>query len=355
MAVADEDRKALVGGVENFLRDACPVDVAHRAFDGDDTVARSIWDGMMDLGLGGLGISQEHGGLGLGLADIAAVADLIGWTAAPGPWIAHTLAGMAIEAAGTPAQKARWLPSLATGEAVGTLALSEGPAWTADQWTAQPQDGRLTASKSYVMAGGQADIAVVGLAGRRLGLVEIKGPGVSSAAFSGTDRTRPLSTLTFDAAPIELLAGDFALGLLDAAAVIVAADAHGGSRRMVEDIVEYSKMRPQFGLPIAQFQAVKHKMADLALAIYHNGALYRRAAEQLDARSPDAVLSVAVAKALITETFSNVARQATEAYGGLGYTWEHSAHIWLRRAMFDYAWLGSPDEHRATASSLLGW
>jgi alkylation response protein AidB-like acyl-CoA dehydrogenase len=355
MAVTDQDRKALVGGVESFLRDACPVDVAHKAFDGDGAVARSIWDGMMDLGLGGLGVSDEHGGLGLGLADIAAVAELIGWTAAPGPWIAHTLAGIAIDAAGSPEQRARWLPRLATGETVGTLALCEGPAWRPDQWTSQARDGRLTATKSYVMSGGDADIALVGIAGGRLGVVELRGPGISSAEFSVIDRTRPLSTLRFEAAPIELLDGDFSQRLLDFAAVIVAADAHGGARRMVEDIVEYSKARTQFGFPIAQFQAVKHKMADLALAIYHNGALYRRAAAQVDERSPDAALSVAVAKALITETFSNVARLATEAYGGIGYTWEHSAHIWLRRAMFDYAWLGSPDEHRSTASTLLRW
>jgi alkylation response protein AidB-like acyl-CoA dehydrogenase len=345
----------LAEAVEGFLRDALPVERLHKAFDGNDDIVRSIWQGMMELGLGGVAIPGEHGGLALGLAGVGAIAERIGWAAAPGPWISHTLAGLAITAAGDAEQKRKWLPRLATGEAVGTIALHERDAWAADEWTLRPNGSHVTGTKDYVMAAPEAEVAVVGLADGRLGLIEPKGISVSHQALTVTDQTRPVSRLVFAATPIDLMPGDFAAGLLDAAAVLLAADAHGGSARMVADIAEYSNMRVQFGQIIAQFQAVKHKLADLALAIYYNGAFYRQVAEQLDAKAAQASLNAGIAKALITETFSNVARVATESYGGIGYTWAHSAHIWLRRAMFDYAWLGTPAAHRSRALERLQW
>jgi len=352
---ATPHRNELAEATADFLREACPLDKLHRAFDGDQPIADAIWDGMMQLGLGGVAIPEAYGGLGLSLAEVAEIGERIGWAAAPGPWIAHVLAGLAIDRAGDERQKARWLPRLASGEATATLALCEGALWKAEDWRLSPRDGVLTGTKDYVPGAQAAQVAVVGLAGGRLGLVELQAPQASCLALAATDRTRPAAQVSFDRAPVELLAGAFGPGLLDAAAVLLAADAHGGSVRMVEDAVAYSKTRVQFGQVIAQFQAVKHKMADLALAIHHNGALYRRAAERVEAGAEDGPLCAAVTKALATDTFSQVARLATESYGGIGYTWEHSAHIWLRRAMFDYAWLGAPDAHRTRALDLLGW
>lgn len=350
-----EDIAALAEGLDSFLGEACPVDRLHKAFDGDDQITRSIWDGMMELGLGGLAAPEEHGGLGLSLAGLAAISERIGWAGAPGPWIGHTLACLAIATAGDDRQKARWLPWLARGEVVGTVALHERDAWAPDQWRIDATDGRLTGGKDHVMAAGEAEVAVVGVAGGGLGLVELRTPHVSVAPFESTDRTRPIARLVFDDAPIDLLPGGFGQGLLDAAAVLLAADAHGGCERMVLDVAEYSKVRVQFGQVIAQFQAVKHRLADLALAIYHNGAYYRDVAGQIDAGGAEASTNASLLKALLTETYSNVARVATESYGGIGYTWVHSAHIWLRRAMLDYAWLGSPAAHRRRAAAGLGW
>ena len=350
-----DDIAALIEGVESFLREACPVDRLHKAFDGDEEIAGAIWGGMMELGLGGVAIPEEYGGLGLGLVGVSMISERIGWAGAPGPWLAHTLAGLAITRAGSDRQKAAWLPRLATGEAVATLALHELEAWGADQWTLHPVADRISGAKDYVMAADTAAIAIVGLAGGRLGLVDLSDPSVKREDFIVQDRTRPVSRLVFEETRIDPLPADFGAGLLDVAAVLVCADAHGGSERSVHDVSEYSNFRVQFGQVISQFQAVKHKLADLALAIYFNGAYYRRVAEQLETGAPDASLGAALAKALITETFSNVARIATESYGGIGYTWQHSAHIWLRRAMFDYAWLGAPAAHRRRALELIGW
>ncbi|MDB5446002.1 MAG: hypothetical protein JWQ97_1319 [Phenylobacterium sp.] len=349
-----DDQRVFNDHVERMLRETCPLDRLHKAFDGDQELADGMWRAMLDLGLGGVLTPEEHGGLGLGLLEASAIAERIGWAGAPGPWISHVLATLALARAGTAAQKEAWLPKLASGEAVGAVALMEGAAWSAEAWklAAEP---RLTGDKDYVMGLNEADVFIVGLAGGRLALVEANAPGVTKSLWASTDRTRPVGRLSLENAPAELLDGAFGADLVDAALVLTAADAQGGAERMVEDIVDYSKTRVQFGKPIAAFQAVKHKLADLALTVAPNGPMYRHAAATFDQAPADSPQTASTAKAHIVEAFSSVARTATEAYGGIGYTWEHSAHIWLRRSMFDYAWLGSPAEHRARAADLAGW
>ncbi|MBV9996635.1 MAG: acyl-CoA/acyl-ACP dehydrogenase [Caulobacteraceae bacterium] len=353
MSMTDSS-EALLDGVDAYLREACAVDRLHKAFDGDKGLADGMWRGMLELGLGGVAVAEAHGGLGLGFADVAAIGERIGWAGAPGPWMAHTLAAAAIGRAGSPEQKRRWLPAMATGETVATVALCEDAAWRAQDWRLAPEP-RLSGGKDYVLAADEADVAVVGLAGGKLGIVELNGPGVARIRFASTDRTRPVGRLAFETAPVDLLPEAFGAQLLDAAAILLAADAHGGSARMLADVVEYNKTRVQFDRPLAGFQAIKHKMADMATSIHPNAPLYRQAAATFEQAPAEAALGASLAKAHIAETFSTVARLCTEAYGGIGYTWEHWAHIWLRRAMFDYAWLGTPAAHRERCAELLGW
>jgi alkylation response protein AidB-like acyl-CoA dehydrogenase len=173
--------------------------------------------------------------------------------------------------------------------------------------------------------------------------------------WSSIDLTRPVGQLVLDQAPVDLMPEAAGADLVDAALVLVASDAHGGALRMVEDIVQYSKDRVQFDRPIGQFQAVKHKLADLATNVEMNGPLYRQAAAMLAQESEGASLAASIAKSHLTDVFSSTARIATESYGGIGYTWEHHAHIWLRRAMFDYAWMGTPTAQRRRSAELSGW
>jgi alkylation response protein AidB-like acyl-CoA dehydrogenase len=354
MTAQSEEQSALTDQIDRFLREACEVPVLHKAFDGDGLIADSIWRGMLDLGLGGLAVPEEYDGLGLSFSEVAGVGEQIGWAAAPGPWIGHTLATLALAKSGSKDQQAKWLPALAAGQITGTVAFSESGLWRAEDWALAAQP-KLVGSKDYVLGSDQADIAIIGLEGGRLGLVELGSPGVTRNPFFATDRTRPAGTLSFVGAGVDLLPGAYGPQLVDAAAVLLAADAHGGSRRMLEDVVEYNKTRVQFERVLASFQAIKHKFADMAAQIHPNRPLYRQAAADLDMESPALPLNASAAKALVTETFSSVARLCTEAYGGIGYTWEHSAHIWLRRAMFDYAWLGTPAVHRQRCVALLGW
>jgi len=349
-----DDQRAFNDQIDRFLHETCPVDLLHKAFDGDQTLSRSIWRGMLDLGLGGLVIPEAHGGLGLGLLEAASVSERIGYGGAPGPWIGHILAGLAIAKAGSPAQVERWLPRLASGEAVGAVALMEGEAWAPHGWTLDGS-ASLNGAKDYVMGLEEADVFVVGLKGGALALVEASTPGLQRSVWASTDRTRPVGQLGLGGVAAEPMPTIWGEALVNAGLILAAADAHGAALRMVEDIVDYSKTRIQFGRPIGGFQAVKHKLADLALLTTPNGPLYRQAAADFDEDPNAAALNASTAKAHITETSCNVARVATESYGGIGYTWEHSAHIWLRRTLFDYAWLGGPLAHRERAAQLTGW
>ncbi len=349
-----DDQLAFIDQVDRYLRDNCPAERLHKAFDGNEAIAGEIFSGLMALGLGGLLVPEAHDGLGLGLLEAATICERLGWAGAPGPLASHLLATLAIAQAGSEAQKARWLPAMASGETVGTVALMEGSAWGPEGWklTAAP---RLTGVKDYVMGLKEAQVIVVSLADGQLALVEADAPGVSTSPWVSTDRTRPVGQLVLDNVAAEVMPGTYGAELLDAALTLAAADSHGASARMVEDIVEYSKTRVQFDRTIASFQAVKHKLADLATAVEPNGPLYRQTAAIFDQTPDQAPHAAALAKAHITETASHVCRIATESYGGIGYTWEHSAHIWLRRAMFNYAWMGAPAVHRARAADLAGW
>jgi alkylation response protein AidB-like acyl-CoA dehydrogenase len=349
-----EDQRTFNDQVDRFFRETCAVDRLHKAFDGDQEISSSIWRGMLDLGLGGVVVPEEHGGLGLGLLEAASISERVGFAGAPGPWIGHILATRAIANAGSDAQKARWLARLASGEAVGAVALMEGAEWRPAH-LGLVAEARVTGAKDFVMGLDEADVIVIVFAAGKLGLVEANAPGVTRTPWSSTDKTRPVGRLDLNQAPVEMMSAAAGGDLVDAALVLVAADAHGGAMRMLDDIVEYSKTRVQFDRPIARFQAIKHKLADLALTIEMNGPLYRQAAATIDQEPENASLAASTAKGHVTDAFATVARVATESYGGIGYTWEHFAHIWLRRSMFDYAWLGSPAAHRARAADISGW
>jgi alkylation response protein AidB-like acyl-CoA dehydrogenase len=309
----------------------------------------------MELGLGGLLIPDAHGGAGLEMVDAAVIAEVLGRSAAPGPFLGHTLAGLAIALGGSDAQKKAWLPKLATGDALGTVALGEeGGLWAPEEWTFGGDS--LTGTKAYVPYAAEADVIVVGVAGGGLALVEKDAPGLSATPFAGVDRTRRVATLAFDGTPAETLPGaGAAQRMRDAALVLLAADAFGGASQCVEMAAEYARTREQFGVTIGHFQALKHQLADLALDVEPARALYWFAAHAFDKEPEEAPRSAALAKAHITDRFMSVARGTVEAHGGIGYTWECDVQIWFKRAIFDRTFLGSPAVHRERVAQMGGW
>jgi alkylation response protein AidB-like acyl-CoA dehydrogenase len=342
----------------DYLQAECPLARALMPHDSGQADL-GIWRGLMSLGIGSLIVPEAYGGLGLGLLDLAVVAEVVGRFAAPGPFIEHALATMAIAKAGSDEQKDRWLPALASGELCATVALSEGPgSWRPESWSMRG-DTVLTGTKRHVLHAGQADLIVVGLADGKLGIVERAAAGMTVTPLPCTDAGKQLAHVTFENTPLELLPRvvetQASQQICDAGLVLLAADAFGGASRCVQMSVEYAKLREQFGRPIGAFQAVKHQLADMALQVEPFVGMYWFAAHAMDTDPAAAPLAAALAKSQLCETYPLVARRMIEAHGGIGYTWEFGAHVWLKRALFDQAYLGMPQMQRARVAEMSGW
>jgi len=351
-----EEQQLLQDTVRRLLANENDPTQLRARFDSDAELDETFWKALMEIGLGGLLVPEEAGGAGLELLDAALVAETLGAAAAPGPFLGHTLAGLAIALGGSDAQRQRWLPALATGDALGTVAFAEeGGAWQPEQWQLAAGD-TLDGAKLHVPYAGLADVIVVGTAGGGLALVEKRASGLGTEPFAGVDRTRRLATLRFAATPCEKLPAEGAAARVrDAALVLLAADAFGGAERCLQMAVEYAKTREQFGVTIGHFQALKHQLASMAVRVEPARALYWYAAHAFDHAPEEAPRMAAQAKAHLTDCFMQVARDTVEAHGGIGYTWECDVQIWFKRAMFDRAFLGTPAVHRERVADLAHW
>ena len=329
-----EEQTAIQDAVRGTLADAWPMDRLHGFADGDADLDPASWEALMALGIGGLALPEEHGGAGLGLLDAALVCEVVGETAAPGPVIGQILTAMAVAASGN-AEAIALLSQIASGEAAATLAIGSElvqSAKAATLFLADGDDGGLR-------------------------LIEA-GDGVEIASVTATDRSRPVSRVTFgDVKSHHLCGGNdpLAARIRDAALVLIAADALGGAQHVTDLSVAYAKEREQFGQPIGRFQGLKHQLAHMALDVEPARALVWYAAYAWDARLPDAPRAAAMAKAHLCEVYTRATRAAIAAHGGIGYTWEHGLNYWFRRSIHDRAWLGTPATHRARAAEMAGW
>jgi alkylation response protein AidB-like acyl-CoA dehydrogenase len=352
-----EEQILLQDTVRQFLENECDANRLREIFDGDEGFDPLLWKGMLELGLGGIHIPEEYGGAGLELVDLALVAEVLGRHAAPGPFLSHALAGLALCLGGSDDQKRRWLPRLAMGEALASIALCEAETG----W--QPEDWRLGGgpelhgAKEHVPFARFADLLVVGVAGGGLVLVERDAHGLGIRPVDAADRTRRLDRVSFDATPCQPLPeGEAVAGRVrDAGLVLLAADAFGGASRCLEMAVRHAQTREQFGVTIGQFQALKHQLANMAVEVEPARCLYWYAAHAFDHVPEEAARAAALAKAHLGDRFMQVARDTVEVHGGIGFTWECDVQIWFKRAMFDRALLGASALHRERAASLAGW
>ncbi|MBV9996144.1 MAG: acyl-CoA/acyl-ACP dehydrogenase [Caulobacteraceae bacterium] len=352
-----DEQQQLQDALARLLRAECPSRRVHEIMDSQAGYDADLWGKLLEFGVGGACIDAAYGGSGMEMIDLALMAEALGFAGAPAPFLGHALAGLAIGLSADEEAKAEWLPKLASGEAMATVAFAEAEAdWQPEQWTLTAAPG-LSGTKHGVPNGLEAQLAVVGLAGGRLALVELDQPGISRRRPVGVDLTRPLDVLTFENARARLLQGPPALAdrVRDAALVLLAADAFGGATRALEMAVRYSQERVQFGVTIAHFQALRHQLADMALEAEPCRGLYWYAAYAFDHVPEEASHAAAQAKAYVCETFLQVSRAGLEAHGGIGFTVDADPHIWVKRAMFDFAWMGMARVHRARAAELSGW
>jgi acyl-CoA dehydrogenase len=313
----------------------------------------ALWTSIADMGWLGASIPEEYGGLGLGPLAVCVLAEELGYAVAAWPFVSSVyLATEALVCFGTPAQKARWLPLLASGRATGTFALAEGTGPLAPAAVkARADAGLLSGCKLPVSDGLSADFAIVvaqGSAGQMLHLVDLAGPGVARVAASSLDLSRPQARLDFDGAPAEALAStggwDDVCHLLDRAAVLMSFEQVGGAQAALEMARDYAIQRYAFGKPIASFQAIKHKLADVYVAIELSRSNAYYGAWALGKNAPELATAAASARISATDAAWMATRENVQTHGGMGYTWELDCHLYYRRAKYQALVLGSARE-----------
>lgn len=353
MAISVAERAQLRGAVRDLLQSRCTEADVRRVITTADGFDRELWRQLAEQGVAGMIVDPDYGGVGLGALDLEAVAEETGAALLPAPFLASAvLATALIGAAGTDEDKRRLLPSLADGSRIGTVALTGGPGtWTADG-VAVRADGNLTGSAHYVMFGQVADVLLVIAQtsdGPGIFQVEPDAEGFTRTATTVFDPTVPLSMYTFDHTPGRRLgtAGwESVQQALDLATIALAGEQVGGARRIFDITVDYLKTRIQFGRPIGSFQALKHMAADLLLDVESATSAAEHAAAEQAAGSEQAAGAIALAGFACAEAYRHTAMQAIQMHGGIGFTWDHPAHLYLRRARTGIQLLGGTRLHR---------
>ncbi len=319
---------ALRESVDAVLAEKCDSTALHAFVDGKTALDQDLWTQAASLGWLGFGIPEEHGGLGLGLRGLAILHTELGRQAAPGPYIATLCAGHAIAARGTDAAKKTWLPRIAAGEIRAAIPASLSTSRSAG----------LTLSSTGVSGTlrclGSPDSAfVLTPAGEVWVIVELT--EAASAVVPMWDRTRETIDIRLQQAkPAAILedASGIAAALLQAMTLAIAADSAGAARSITDRTIAYMKTRQQFGQPIAGFQALKHRAADLATRLAVMEEMVAHALHRAAADAPDADIWTSLAKAETTENFVFIATDCVQLHGGVGYTWDYDPHIFLKRA-----------------------
>ena len=356
-----QDQLLLKETIRRFLDERCPTTLVRKVMESPSGHDPELWAGLVELGVPGLYVPAEHGGAGLELLDLALAAEELGYNATPGPFLASVLAAIAIAEGGSDAQRSRRLPALADGSRIGSFALGEdNDEWAPDRLATRAAGGKLTGTKPLVPYGALADViavAAVDESGPGLWLVERGAPGLTVTELQGVDATRRLARLELAGTPGDRLPGGAAAvgRARDAACVLIAADAYGGCRRMLDMTVTYAKQREQFGQPIAAFQAVKHQLANLACDLEPSLSLLWYAAHAFDRIPAESERHAALAKSHLTDVYDRFARETTELHGGIGFTWEYDLQLWFKRAIYDRSLFGDATLHRARAADLAGW
>lgn len=361
------EQEQLQDTLRRFLAEQCPSERLRAIMESDHGHDPELWRAFANLGVCGLNVPAEHDGSGLELLDVALAAEQLGYAATPLPFLGHAMATVAIVEGGTGADPsaptaavaAEWLPRLASGDAIGAVALGEADGeWRPEALRCEARAGKLTGHKPIVPGAQTATcfiVAAAGESGPELWLTTPDAGNVTVEPRRGADPTRRVAAVTFEGTPaVQIGAAQAVQRTIDAGCVLLAADAYGGARRALDMTVAYTLEREQFGQSLAAFQAVKHQLADLLTEIEPSLALWWYAAHAFDQIRNKSERHAAIAKAHLCDVFDQTMRTTTELHGGIGFTWEYDLQIWFRRAIFDRSYLGESRYHRARAADI-GW
>ena len=330
-----EEQREFGAAVRGYLADRFDLAAVRAVVENDDPRdghPATLWKAAAEQGWLAVLVPEEHGGLGLGLVEAQVIARALGAGVAPGPWRGTVLAAEAIRLAGSDDQRSTWLPRLAAGDVVGGYCTR----------------GRAPGLLPAVEYGAVADVLIARSADG-LALVT-DGAATPRGSYDGTVRLADVTAGAGTALPGAT--ADVRAELTARGTVLVAADLVGTAREALTRTVAYDRERRQFGVPVGSFQAIKHALADLhvAVTLAEHATLY--AAHALDARLDDADLAVSVAKAKAGDAAVDTTAAMIQYHGGIGYTWEHEAHLFYKRAKRLAGQFGSADAHRARIAQL---
>lgn len=313
----------------------------------DAGIDRALWNAFCsELGLAGIGIPEERGGIGLGLVELAIVAEAAGSTVAALPMLGSlVLSARAIAIGGSAAQRDAHLPALLSGDSIAAYVHDAGLAANGNV---------LTGNASFVAHGASADLFVV-TSNSGAWIVSSDAPGVTVAAQTTMDQTRPYARVTLSDAvgePLEDAAAAIAAAH-QAGYVAIAAEALGVAQTTLDRTVVYAKERVQFGRAIGSFQAYKHRLADMVVDIEQARSAVYWAACAVDEGSDEAALAVHAAKSFAADTAFRCAADMIQLHGGIGFTWEHDAHLYFKRARALQSMMGSGNWHREQIARMM--
>lgn len=344
-----EDDKLVQEQVERLLRDVSPMSEVRRVLDGEKTHSGQLWQGLADLGVLGINIPEQYGGVDTGYKSLCLVAQSLGKFAAAVPFTPSVaLATEAIVLFGTDKQKRQLLPDLASGKTIGTLAIAETMQQiSTGNITCTESGGFISGTKIAVAAGGLADFAIVlagGDDGASFYVINLNSDGVKRTDVATIDPTLSTATIEFTNAKAEIL-GQAGKGweqlktIYNRAAILLAFEQIGGAQAALDTAIEYAQNRFAFGRPIGSFQALKHKMADMYTALRLAESNCFAAAEALAEDAQDLPLTAAAAHISATKAFQLCSKENIQIHGGMGFTWEFDCHIFYRRSSYQALFL----------------
>ena len=368
-----QDQDELRDGVRAMLDRECPMSLVRGVVEGTAS-ADALWKQMLDLGWPALTISEDYGGLGLGTIELAVVVEELGRAVAPGPFI-PTVAQFAplVREAGDDSQRARFLGAVAEGNLTGALAITE-PGTAFDPTTVRAtakRDGdswTLSGAKQAVLGAAEADeIAIVARVEGTTGddgvaAFVVPRKDLDLREITALDPSRSLGDLTLDGVTVgaDRMLGDpgpataaAVRRAVEEAVVALALETVGVCQSILDVTLEYAKHREQFGVPIGSFQAIKHKFADMLMMLERARATGYFAALTITEDDERRALAASTAKSAAGDCERLMTKEGIQIHGGIGYTWEHDMHLYVRRAKTDGLLLGSAIDHRARIASLL--